>query len=272
LLALGDALGGDLIVTKPCPIIFPADIPDIETISDPQNLILQHFVVTAKSNQSITVMPGITLELGAELILDVSEPEIGSDKNMNFTEQTTYDEYGRVIGNARSYFDDMGVLVQTQSKNFSKAVVLANATLYDAYGRIAISTLSAPVSAYEGPESGTDANKCPIIPSERIDFAYKSDFVKASESATYKTINFDLVSETVSKEENPDPVYAGTEGTLGWYYSSNNGTSTNPRMNEPLVATLRNIPTREPYFIAMEVVKRKRLRNRVMFLKQAVAM
>jgi len=240
--------GEDLVLKNLCTIQLPRDFNLLcyttkEAPNVPQcfpsisltDISLKHFSATVQSNRTIIVEPGVTLEDGAELFVDdpLAAPE--GDEDMNFTETTTYDEYGRVLGNSRSYFDGNGKNIQTQTKNFSGAVVIGNETLYDGYGRAAIATLPAPMrssKAQDNPVCPEDAQ----LPAS-LKFAYKADFVKAAGNETYNYTHFDLTNEL-----NPVPVDGASEGTLGWYYSSNNGNSTDQKLNEPLVAT-----TQYPY-------------------------
>jgi RHS repeat-associated protein len=228
--------GGNVLIQQPCAIIFPDDLSDFGYEIGSENFVLQHFAVTAKSDRSITVLPGVTLDFGADLIIIPTEPKPIGDPTKNYVEQVAYDEYGRVISSSRNYFDDRGLSIQSQYKNLSKGVVMANQTLYDALGRPVISTLSAPVAYSNDTDDLDDCNEA-IAPGENVDFAFKPDFVKASATENYGYEHFDL-----THEESPVPVDASSEGTLGWYYSANNGTSTNSRINEPLVAA-----TQYPY-------------------------
>jgi RHS repeat-associated protein len=215
-----------LTITSDCPITLPADIgdfyPDIETT----DVVLEHFAANVESKGNIIINPGMSLELGAELF---AEPGFGpneTDLDKNFTEQTSYDEFGGIILESRSYVDERGNSLQTQYKNFSNDVILANATLYDALGRAAISTLDAPVIAGDFLTCAEDPDA-----SSKIEFLYKPDFVKST-TGIYSYLNFDI-----GKELNPDPLGNSEKGTLGWYYSLNNGSTANDKMNEPLVAT-----------------------------------
>lgn len=225
--------GSDVTLEQVCPIILPEDFADFGYSVDPDDIILQHFAATVISKRSIVVKPGVTLTLGAELILDRPAPQPepnDSDISLNFIEQTSYDEYGRLISAGRNYFDTRGLAIQSQYKNLTAGVILANETLYDAQGRPVVSTLSAPVHAST---ETTEVDECGgnQTVGDKVRFAYKGGFVKATDGTDYKYKNFDLL-----KEESPDGVAGNEEGTLGWYYSLNNGNSSNSRMNEPLVA------------------------------------
>lgn len=219
------------IIEEVCSITFPEYLTTQPFNLNLNDIVFQHFATTVKSERAVIVMPGVTLDMGAELIIVPSSTtnpqEPTEDLAMNFTEETAYDEYGRVVLSSRSYFDDRGKPLQTQYKNLSSEVVLANEVLYDAYGRAAVTTLSAPVRP-----SLLDVT-CPSddLPGSTTFFAYKPDFIKAVDGTVYNHTHFDLANE-----ETPLPVDASIEGTLGWYYSANNGSSTSEKMNEKFVA------------------------------------
>ncbi len=231
------------VFQQTCTITLPKLIQDNLGIVNINDLVLKHFTSTVKSKRSIIAMPGITLEMGAELIIE-DEPGVAVDElNLNYIEETSFDEYGTVLSASRSYFDDRGQPLQSQYKNLSSEVVLATAVLYDAQGRQAITTLPAPIVA------GTnDDEECPIDDQtgSKIQFRYKPDFVTAAPTVNYNFTHFDIIleddvntptNEFSTNELTPAPLDATTEGTLGWYYSSNNGSSANANMNEPFVAT-----------------------------------
>jgi hypothetical protein len=180
------------------------------------------------------------------LDLPPPSPEPGDpDLDMNFVDQSVYDDYGRVILSSRSYYDNRGMGIQNQYKVLSKMVTMASATLYDSYGRPVISTLPAPVRAAQ--RMAPDA--CGIQRGEQtIKFRFKEDFVK-TESGVYNYKNFDIISDDETKEQNPDPLDASVPGTLGWYYSENNGSAPykQNRMNEPLTAATSFPYTRTLY-------------------------
>jgi len=230
----------EVIADEPCPIELPRDFskfgfPDINE----DDIVLQHFKGTVKSETSIVIKPGITLDLGAELVLEAGIEQPENDLTINFVEQTTFDEYGRVSGANRSYFDYLGRTTQSQSKNLDAGVVLASQTIYDTYGRAALSTLAAPVSV-----RGTITNsECVALVDQGLGFLYKDNFIKTTSEAPYDYKAFDI-SLSGSNEETPATVQNTEPGTLGWYYSANNGSATGSfaKINEPLVAA-----TQYPY-------------------------
>jgi RHS repeat-associated protein len=225
--------GHDVTIEQECLITLPGALIDFGYEVEPDEPALQHFAATIRSQRGILVRPGITLSMGAELILDYEEPQIDSlelNPDMNFIQTTTYDEYGRVAGQSRQYFDEQGRVLQSQYKILDKDVTMATQTIYDAYGRPVINTLPAPVASgtlvKEDTECGDQVER-----GAKVRFAYKADFVSVAENEPYNYTHFDL-----EKEENPDPVWIGEEGTLGWYYSANNGTSLDEKLNERQVA------------------------------------
>jgi RHS repeat-associated protein len=231
--------GSDITVEQVCPITIPDQLPDFGYELDPNDIVLEHFAATIISKRGIIVKPGVTLSTGAELIFiqpDPVPPSTDPDLDINFVQELSYDDYGRVISAKRSYFDQQGRNIQTQLKNLTADVMLANAHLFDSYGRQAITTLAAPVRA-STETSATDECGDAVIVGEKIQFEFKQDFVANVSGAPYDFTNFDL-----AKENNPDAV-GKAEGTVGWYYSTNNGSSSNPRLNEPLAAA-----TDFPYF------------------------
>ncbi|MCF3107875.1 RHS repeat-associated core domain-containing protein [Niabella sp. CC-SYL272] len=98
-------------------------------------------------------------------------------------------------GEERIYFDNTGKVIQSQAKNITTDTTLVSQTIYDAYDRPAITTMSAP--------AGTG-------------FEYRNNFVTDATGKPYDHTNFDD-----AKTDSPDAV--GVQpGTLGWYYSSGN--------------------------------------------------
>jgi RHS repeat-associated protein len=209
-----------------CPVIIPEAFDDaaldFHLVSG--SYVFENFAGTIKSKSYIEVHPGVTLTSGAELELEPGVPQPTGDNNINFVENVNFDEYGRIRSAGRTYFDNQGKQTQAQSKNLAADVVLATQTIYDAFGRAAISTLPAPVRVREGA-----ASECPELSDNGLVFDFVDKFVTKS-STPYSSANFDL-----AKESNPDAVDNSVAGTLGWYYSANNGNATgdDEKLNEP---------------------------------------
>ncbi len=120
-------------------------------------------------------------------------------ENMNWTISKGYDINGTIKASSKSYFDDLGRGIQSQSLDLKTNKSWATQTMYDAQGRPALQTLSAPINA-----SGS--------------FLYKLDFVKKIDGSIYNEFDFE------SDPENPTPVGKGIN-TLGHYFSANNTNS-----------------------------------------------
>jgi RHS repeat-associated protein len=224
--------GENIVIEEDCSITVPPYFTKDPFNLSENDIIFSHFSTHLQSKRSIVIMPGVSLDLGAELSLEVIPESEDTDLQMNFTEVSSYDEYGRLLSETRSYFDEAGRSLQTQSKNITDAVVLANATIYDSYGRAAISTLAAPVLA-------DPSRTCPVDDQDGkgMLFGFKPNFITATNEQSYDYSHFDL-----ENEGSPVAVDAATEGTLGWYYSTSNGNSPESLLHEPLVAT-----TQYPY-------------------------
>jgi RHS repeat-associated protein len=227
--------GRDEKIENDCPIFLPEDLTKFNFINPLDPSILEHFAATVISKKAIIIKPGVTLALGAEMILINPEPvpdPLDTDKIINFVQSKSYDEYGALLNESRSYFDTDGKPLQSQSKNFDADVVLASQSVYDAYQRSVLNTLPAPIYVGTKGEAPDECNGTEVIGHD-MNFKYKPDFIKASNGDIYSYRNFDL-----EKQESPEPVLSNEPGTLGWYYSINNGTATgdNVKLNEPLVA------------------------------------
>ena len=97
-----------------------------------------------------------------------------------------------IINETRSYVDDTGRPTQTQSKDYRTGKVWATETLYDDYGRAAITTLPAP--------TGKDY------------LEYLNNFVQTTSGGAYTHSQFD------------NPV-GNAANSLGWWYSEDNNES-----------------------------------------------
>ena len=148
---------------------------------------------------------GVTVSSPLAGVPPTSNP--ANDYNLNWVNVRDYDENGTEIGSSKSFFDNMGKSIQTQTKNESAGSVLATQTLYDLQGRATGTTLAAPIN------NGA--------------FAYNVNFLTNSGGTGYNYTNFDwnsTFSATLpySKSVNPDAVQNTLIGSVGWYYSNNN--------------------------------------------------
>ncbi len=227
--AIGDQ---ETVIKSKCLVVLPEQICKSFNLkcSDPvdpaTDYILQHFTYSVTSTKGIVVKPGVRLQAGAHLQLNVIDGvENPLDNKINYTSTTTFDDNGKVMGQMRSYFDQMGRNNQVQVKSLSDGVIMATATLYDAQGRAAITTLPAPVVGLPTiASSGCDTD--PVMAAYDMHFKYKDAFVQQSSGLAYTYQSFDdykdVGGSVVSNELNPSPVDNTTVGTLGWYYSTNN--------------------------------------------------
>jgi len=118
-------------------------------------------------------------------------------ENMNWIISKAFDITGATIANSKTYFDELGKGIQSQSVDIKTGHTWASQTLYDAQGRPALQSLSAPINS-----TG--------------EFLYNPDFIKKTDgTTTYAIVDFETTLE------NPEPV-GDTVNTLGWYYSENN--------------------------------------------------
>ncbi|MEM9338534.1 MAG: RHS repeat-associated core domain-containing protein [Bacteroidota bacterium] len=226
--------GSDVLIQQPCPIVLPDVLPDYGFGVTAGDEVLDYFAAEVRSDKQIIVKPGMILESGGELIIEFESPTFSDDpdKNRNFTVATSFNDYGEVVSQERQYLDDLGRPVQTQYRNLTDDVIFAQQTLFDAYDRGAAVTLPAPVDATTKEETTDECGDQAIIGSDAV-FAYKETFVQDAANGIYDYTDFDqTIDGSREREENPLPV--GTQpGTLGWYYSTANGASSNERLNEP---------------------------------------
>jgi RHS repeat-associated protein len=147
----------------------------------------------------------------------VPQPSASCSTNadMLWAEKTTYDEYGNIVAQSRSYSDILGRTTQVQSRNIAENKILAAAVVYDKQGRPVLQTLPAPI-----------AQTC---------FTYNVNFI-ASPSfcgpdgtypncAPYTYSDFDQTWNTgVSGEINNPKAVGKNTSALGTYYSTSNTT------------------------------------------------
>ncbi len=122
------------------------------------------------------------------------------DSDWNHITSRTYDGEGEqvchLLGETRTYYDELGQEVQVQSRDVVTDKVWATATLFDSYGRAGITTLAAP--------TGDD------------NIQYQPNFFRDTDGQNYGIDDFEG-----SKLNNPSAVGEQTN-TLGWWYSTNN--------------------------------------------------
>ena len=202
----GSTASGQTNINTPEAIVFPQSGQTSYILQSGQSL-------TAKSGQSITLKNGVHLMAGSTALLQVdanfkipvapNNPQANLD--MNWIMNRNFDAAGKVIGESKVFYDDLGKPIQQQIKNLETGHVLASQPLYTVFGQAVGSTLSAPIN--------------------NASFAYKGDFFTNSSGAAYSFRNFgryNAGSTSVNKTNTPDAVGGTTAGTLGWYYSQGN--------------------------------------------------
>ncbi|MDA9316693.1 RHS repeat-associated core domain-containing protein [Polaribacter sp.] len=116
--------------------------------------------------------------------------------DINWVRTESNNILGATISKSIVYFDGLGKGIQNQTIDLKTGKTWATQTLYDAQGRTAVSTLSAPLN-----DSGS--------------FGYVSDFIQDSGNGQYSLSDFETNIE--------NPATVGTQqNTLGWYYSDAN--------------------------------------------------
>lgn len=227
--------GQNLSAYSNCLIYLPRDLktifPDLEPVVSSFGIkyVLTHFNYTVTSSQGICVQAtngsyqdGMLLQDGANLRIAteyVQPDEEKIDNNKNWVQSWGYDEEGRVIAESKTFFDNKGNMLQSQQKNLARKVVLATENIYDKYGRLAATTLPAPVAGRILSQTVLDCGNDIQVGADLF-FLYKSNFATVSgEKLSYKNIdNFNSTSKLLT----PDPLDYSTPGTLGWYYGKNN--------------------------------------------------
>lgn len=136
-----------------------------------------------------------TTTLRPSLIISITIPVL-TDAQRNWSMEETYDQNGQVISTQKVYLDDLGRTTQGLSKD-ATGDVFASQTVYDAYGRAALSSLP----AYAGNT-----------------LTYKTDLFLNTQGQEYNYTNFDVAGKITT----PDPVQTGINNTVGTYYSDLN--------------------------------------------------
>jgi RHS repeat-associated protein len=216
--------GEDQVYSAKCLLTLPSDLIEDDNIQvNPKEYewLFETFKWTFQSKRGVILEDGMVLTDGAIVevinphIQDAPKPE--ADDNINFSRTTTYDEYGWVTSDAKSYFDDLGQVLQVQTKNLEHDVLMGAQTIYDMYGRPTLATLPAPMKAIHYQYDAECEDEVQV--GGNIEFGYDSEFVLDEYLNPYSYRNFDV---NYLGNDEPDPVDKTTEGTLGWYYSENN--------------------------------------------------
>lgn len=162
-------------------------------------LALADEVTASYTSRAYGSSDNTTAGLRPSLIITITIPVL-SDAQRNWTMEETYDQNGQVISTQKVYLDDLGRTTQGLNKDAS-GDVFANQTVYDAYGRAALSSLP----AYAGNS-----------------LTYKTNLFLNTTGQEYNYTNFDVTGKITS----PDPVQTGINNTVGYYYSDNNALDT----------------------------------------------
>lgn len=146
--------------------------------------------VLYKSGVEVEINPEVEAPEGSEVTIDagtiVGAP---ADLNRNWLLTIKYDAQGNPWSASKVFYDNNGKVLQTQARNFTASKIMASQVLYDALGRPAVATMSAPILA--------------------TDFSYVDNFITSGG----KPFRYNLFDNALDNT---------TPGTLGWYYSNNN--------------------------------------------------
>lgn len=157
------------------------------------------YYLKGKDNGTGTWGPTLTLSV-----------ELSGDHGINWIYSKVFDgtyTQGKptIAGETKSYFDQSGIALQSQTKNLTTGKILTSQSLRDRYDRVVGNTLTAPI--------------------KEDDFSYNSAFVLASDGNIYDHKSFDWTDPEDPNNNtvyNPVEVNDNAEGTVGWYYSENN--------------------------------------------------
>ena len=198
--------------------------------------MLSDFHWTVESSIGVIIEPGVVLTNGARLTVVRGDGEDGNgvggdDVNYNYTLQTGFDDFGNVIAQSKQYFDAQGRLIQSQSKDLERGVVLASQTVYDRYGRAGAVSLPAPVRASSG--GGPLSAQCPdyVDQVKPVQFGYVDKLLLNPSGNPYSAD--DIYEHRPVKDE---------VGSVGWYYSEQNqpsGDEQRDKLVEDQVATTK---------------------------------
>jgi RHS repeat-associated protein len=172
------------------------------TLTEPKNLAVDINLITPEIYWDY-------ITSGGTVLLPRGTPGSCNDNNRNWVSDKLYDGLGNVVAETKGFVDDLGRLTQTQWKNETKNNVIAQQTIYDAFGRAVLKTLPAPTF--------------------QKDLCYFENFVKNQSNTDYDHKDFDVPNWTSNfsnltpgEKSMPRPVDNTVKGSLGWYYSDKN--------------------------------------------------
>ncbi len=134
-------------------------------------------------------------------------------QDRSYVHSTSYGDNGEIIDESKTYYDNLGRVIQNQSRAISANNVLATQTMYDAYGRKVLQSLPAPIG-------------------QQSSLGYKDKFITNAGGNNYSLNDFDkpISSVLAGTADFPNAVNNSANGSLGYYYSNNNA-------QEPYVPT-----------------------------------
>ncbi|MBV6644923.1 MAG: RHS repeat-associated core domain-containing protein [Cyclobacteriaceae bacterium] len=203
-------------------------------------------VVDISTTQPIIVEPGLKFEKGSRLVVEEITADVLFEgleyvENRNWIRTVGRDDYGQIRSDAKAYFDDAGLLEQTQTKDFERHVVMASAVVLDELARPSVNTLTAPLR-YGLKAMSPETNLDEITPGFDTYFEYEPDFIDYY-SYNYRNFSGDKLFHPDALTDNQIP------GTLGWYYSTNNtGSNHESHLGEDHVAQTKYPYSRKIYY------------------------
>ena len=121
-------------------------------------------------------------------------------EDINWIRSASYDIKGNLLSSSKSYFDELGKGIQTQTFDIKENRTWATQIMYDEQGRPAFQSLSAPIT-----DNGATLN-----------FQFKNDFIKKTDGSLFQETDFTGTNIYNPKTIEPE------NNTLGWYYSAQN--------------------------------------------------
>ena len=192
-----------------------------------------------RDNYTMLVMNNVPLTKKFKVMFNLITPDVSVDANMrvnfscdyianatditkNHTTTTIYDGLGEdncnILSENRTYFDELGRKIQSQSRLKTDDQVWASEVKYDGWGRQVISTLSAPTKDHNIAYQPDFFNNEDATSTTSSPYNWEDDFDKGFD----QYINNPNSTNALGGVNNPRVLEQGRVGSLGWYYSSNN--------------------------------------------------